>query len=208
MSHEGSLEADGIRLRYGEAGQGTALVHLPGPGELRLTTAHDLLARRHRVIVFETPAGDRAPAALASTLGRAITSLGIAQFNLMGTALGGTTALELAIGAPERVLALVLEAPVAIRPRGGEPGDAELERRLAELTTPTLALFGTDDTVIPPETGRRYPELLANGHLVFVYAAAHAISADRPEAFAEVVLDFLERHEAFIISRTGTVIHP
>ena len=41
-----------------------------------------------------------------------------------------------------------------------------------------------------------------------VYDAAHAISADRPEAFTEVVVDFLERHEAFVISRTATVIHP
>ena len=35
---------------------------------------------------------------------------------------------------------------------------------------------------------------MSNCHLVFVYAAGHVISADRPEAFAEVVLDFLERH--------------
>ncbi|MGH7416744.1 MAG: hypothetical protein ACREKB_03090, partial [Candidatus Rokuibacteriota bacterium] len=27
-------------------------------------------------------------------------------------------------------------------------------------------------------------------------------------AFTEVVVDFLERHEAFVISRTETLIHP
>jgi hypothetical protein len=43
---------------------------------------------------------------------------------------------------------------------------------------------------------------------VFVYAAGHAISADRPEAFVEVVADFLERHEAFVINRGQTVIYP
>jgi hypothetical protein len=41
-----------------------------------------------------------------------------------------------------------------------------------------------------------------------VYDAGHAVSTERPEAFTEVVADFLERHEAFIISRTETVIHP
>ena len=56
--------------------------------------------------------------------------------------------------------------------------------------------------------GRRYKELLPNSHLVLVYDAAHAIAADRPEAFAEVVEDFLERHEAFVISRADTVIYP
>jgi len=62
--------------------------------------------------------------------------------------------------------------------------------------------------VIPPEMGRIYKGLIPNCHLVFVYDAGHAIDAERPEAFTEVVADFLERHEAFIISRTPTVIHP
>jgi len=81
-------------------------------------------------------------------------------------------------------------------------------RRLSGLATPTLVLFGTGDDVVPPATGRVYKASMSNCHLVFVYAAGHVINADRPEAFAEVVLDFLERHEAFVISRARTVIHP
>jgi len=121
-----------------------------------------------------------------------------------GTSFGGTTALWLALQAPERVSALVLEAPAAIR----QEGAAELERRLPGLAVPTLVLFGTLDRVIAPTMGRVYKDLIPNSHLVFVYDAAHAIGADRPEAFAEVVVDFLERHEAFVISRAETVIHP
>jgi pimeloyl-ACP methyl ester carboxylesterase len=56
--------------------------------------------------------------------------------------------------------------------------------------------------------GRFYKELLPNCHLVFVYDSGHAISTERPEAFAEVTADFLERREAFVVSRTETVIHP
>jgi hypothetical protein len=44
--------------------------------------------------------------------------------------------------------------------------------------------------------------------LVFVYDAGHAISMERPEAFAEVTLDFLERHEAFVVNRAETIIRP
>jgi pimeloyl-ACP methyl ester carboxylesterase len=55
---------------------------------------------------------------------------------------------------------------------------------------------------------RFYKELLPNCHLVFVYDAGHAISTERPEAFAEVTADFMERREAFVVSRTETVIHP
>ena len=69
-------------------------------------------------------------------------------------------------------------------------------------------LFGTLDAVIAPAMGRVYKELIPNCHLVFVYDAGHTIGTDRPEAFVEVVGDFLDRHEAFVISQTPTVIHP
>jgi pimeloyl-ACP methyl ester carboxylesterase len=111
-------------------------------------------------------------------------------------------ALRLAVQAPARVLALVLESPRS------EDRDADLERRLADLATPTLVLYGTRDDAAAPAMGRAYKALMPNCHLVFVYDTTHAIGSDRPEAFAEVVDDFLERREAFVISRAGTVIHP
>ena len=56
--------------------------------------------------------------------------------------------------------------------------------------------------------GRFYKELIPNSHLVLVYDAGHSIGTDRPEAFADVVGDFIERHEAFLISRADTLINP
>jgi pimeloyl-ACP methyl ester carboxylesterase len=260
MFKDGFVEADGFRIRYMEAGQGPALVHLHGAGGLRLTPAHDLLGGQLRVIAFEMPGfGEsrentqtRDMPELANTMARAAGKLGLDAFNLMGTSFGGKTALWLALQQPQRVQALVLEAPAAIRPEGaqapsgtpeemarrlyahperlgplpaadpavqakthalvqrlrGPDRDPDLERRLPELSTPTLVLFGTLDAVIPPAMGHLYKDLIPNAHLVFVYDAGHAISTERPEAFTEVVADFLERHEAFVISRTETVIHP
>src|SRR5262252_889652 len=260
MFEEGFVEADGFRIQYLEAGDGPPLVHLHGAGGLRLTPAHDLLSRQFRVIAFEMPGFGESRAntqtrempELANTMARAAGKLGLDAFNLMGTSFGGKTALWLALHQPQRVQALVLEAPAAIRPEGaqapsgtpedmarrlyahperlgplpvpdpavqaktralvqrlrGPDRDPDLERRLPELSTPTLVLFGTLDAVIPPAMGHFYKELIPNAHLVFVYDAGHAISTDRPEAFTEVVADFLERHEAFVISRTETVIHP
>ena len=260
MFEEGFVEADGFRIQYLEAGDGPPLVHLHGAGGLRLTPAHDLLSRQFRVIAFEMPGfGEsrentqtREMPELANTMARAAGKLGLDAFNLMGTSFGGKTALWLALQQPQRVQALVLEAPAAIRPEDaqapsgtpeemarrlyahperlgplaapdpavqaktralvqrlrGPDRDPDLERRLPELSTPTLVLFGTLDAVIPPAMGHFYKELIPNAHLVFVYDAGHAISTDRPEAFTEVVADFLERHEAFVISRTETVIHP
>ncbi len=257
---EGFVEADGFRIRYMQAGEGTPLVHLHGAGGMRMTRAHDLLSEHHRVIVFEMP-GFGASAEntrtqtlgeLAATMASAVSALGVDRFNLMATSFGGRVALWLALQHPDRVQALILEAPAAIRPAGQRPPsgtpeqiaqlifahperlgplpavdpavqerqraltgrlrgpdrDAELEAQMKELTTPTLVVFGTLDRVIPPDLGRIYKTLLPNCHLVFVYDAGHELSTDRPEAFAEVAGDFLERHEAFVISRSETVIHP
>jgi pimeloyl-ACP methyl ester carboxylesterase len=257
---EGFVETDGFRIRYMQAGQGAPLVHLHGAGGLRMTRAHDLLSKRYQVIVFEMPGfGESAEntrtqtlGELAATMGSAVSALGIDRFNLMATSFGGRVALLLALQQPDRVQALILEAPAAIRPAGQRPPsgtpeeiaqlifahperlgplpvvdpavqekqraltgrlrgpdrDAELEARMKGLATPTLVVFGTLDRVIPPDLGRIYKTLLPNCHLVFVYDAGHEISTDRPEALAEVAGDFLERHEAFVISRTETVIHP
>jgi pimeloyl-ACP methyl ester carboxylesterase len=138
---EGHVEADGFRIRYMEAGQGAPLVHLHGAGGLRLTPAHDLLARRFRVVAFEMPGFGLSPEntktrlmpELASTMAGATQALGLDTFNLMGTSFGGTTALWLAVQAPERVQALVLEAPAAIRPEGAEPPSGTLEEMARRL---------------------------------------------------------------------------
>jgi pimeloyl-ACP methyl ester carboxylesterase len=90
----------------------------------------------------------------------------------------------------------------------GPDRDPELEARMGGLTMPVLVVLGTRDGLIPPELGRRYKELIPDAHLVFVYDAGHAIASERPEAFVEVVGDFLEREDAFVISRTKTILLP
>jgi pimeloyl-ACP methyl ester carboxylesterase len=121
---EGFVEADGFRIRYLEAGSGPPLVHFHGAGGLRLSGAHDLLARDFRVIAFEAPGFGKSPentrsgspAALARTMAEAIANLGIDSYNLMGTSFGGRLASWLAVQFPDRLQALVLAAPAAILP--------------------------------------------------------------------------------------------
>lgn len=103
---------------------------------------------------------------------------------------------------------LAMQIAVLTQRLRGPDRDPALEARLSGLTIPVLAVFGTRDTVIPPEIGHLYKDLIPDAHLVFVYDAGHAIAAERPEAFVEVVADFLERDDAFVISRAKTVILP
>ncbi len=134
MFSERFVEADGFEIRYMEAGDGPPLVCLHGAGGLRLSRGHELLAERHRVIAFETPGFGASPVnqrsasmmELAATMGTASSALGLERFSLWGISFGGKLALSLAVQAPERLEALVLAAPAAIRlgsrplPRGPE----------------------------------------------------------------------------------------
>jgi pimeloyl-ACP methyl ester carboxylesterase len=252
---QGFVEADGFRIRYLEAGEGDPLVVLHGGGGLRHYTSHDLLARSRRVILMEAPGFGDSPAnersqtmgELADAMAEGVANLGIEQYDLQGTSFGGKLALWWAVRHPERLKALVLVGPAAIRlqdgfsvPREqlrfyahperqqpqtpappevrekqmaltrrimGPARDADLEARMADLQVPVLVVIGTLDNVIPPEMGRHYREILPNCNVVFLYDAAHEADADRPEAFVDLVNDFLERHEAFIVTTRSGLIH-
>jgi len=136
------VEADRFRMRYCEAGQGDPLICLHGAGGLRLSPAHVLLAQHYRVIAFEVPGFGHSPvnersqslAELANTMAQAATELGLGRFNLMGNSFGGALALWLAVQYPERVQALVLVAPAAIRPEtSAPPRSLSPEERMARL---------------------------------------------------------------------------
>jgi pimeloyl-ACP methyl ester carboxylesterase len=150
---EGFVEADGFEIRYLEAGDGPPIVCLHGAGGLRLSRAHEKLAERHRVIAFETPGfgtsrvNSRSASLreLAGTMVGAVDALGVGPFSLWGISFGGKLALWLAVEFAERLEALVLAAPAAIRLGAGAlPPAAELpallhahpERRL-DATPPT-----------------------------------------------------------------------
>ena len=163
-----------------------------------------MLAQAFRVIDLELP--ENRPSAsvedLARDLNAAVIALGIERYSVMGTSFGSTVALWMAILRPESVEAIVLSAPTA------PPRDESFEKRAAELAQPVLVLLGTDDKVTPPEGARRYRAFLQSCHLMFVYGAAQTIDADRPEAFASVVGDFLTRKEQFVVRETSALVHP
>lgn len=258
---ESHVEADGFTIRYFEAGKGDALLCLHGSGGLRLSGAHDLLAKRYRVLAFElpgfgdSPVNDRSETLdeLAATMNAAAAALGLDRYSLMGNSFGAKLALSMALSRPEPLHALVLVASAAIRPDDQPPPrlsspeeamallyshperhtplppvdpkieakqqalvrrligpgrDTVFEDRLSGLDIPVLALFGTGDRIIRPEVADIYPTLLPNCHPMMVYDAAHAVDADRPEAVASVVADFIERGESFLVNDQSALIHP
>jgi pimeloyl-ACP methyl ester carboxylesterase len=125
---ERKIDADGFAIRYLEAGRksdGTVpVICIHGAGGLRLSPMHEMLAKTHRVIAFETPGfgasatneRSRDMADLATTLCAAIAALGISDYNLMGTSFGGKLATHMALQDRDKVQSLVLLSPAVFRP--------------------------------------------------------------------------------------------
>ncbi len=98
--------------------------------------------------------------------------------------------------------------PTVMRVLGDGGLDAAFADRLRALPTRTLVLFGRDDGVINPINGRTYRQLQSNCVLMYVYDAAHDIANDRPEAFVDVVSDFVRRGMNFIVNDQDRLINP
>ncbi len=226
---EKRLDADGLGIRYLEAGAGAAVVVLHGGEGAGWSPIHERLAAGHRVIAPEIPGFGGAPGAAASMRERARTinsfaaKLGLEHYRIVTTGVSARIAMWAAIEAPDRIDALAMIAPMAILPDDWSPPpaasetlpkligprrDSELENRLGELKMPVLVVFGTRDTVVPPAVGRIYRERIPNCYYQLIYDAGHAIAAERPDALARLVADFMERGDAFIVNRASGLINP
>lgn len=251
-----TVRADGIDIRFLEAGIGRPLIYLHGAGGLRLSVTHRALASKRRLIAVELPGFGKTAASaahgtargVAATMARALQALGVEECDLMGHSLGANVALWLAIDHPSLAGALILVAPTAIRPEdsgiggarphevaaqnpehlwvneasavsndsvqdlvqklGGPPRDAELEKSMAGLAIPVLALFGTRCMVVSTDAAREYNRGIPKCFTTMVYDAGHEIDLDRPEAVTALVGNFLQHGETFIVNRDNAMINP
>lgn len=117
------------------------------------------------------------------------------SYALVGVAGGAGAAIGLALQGSRRVSALALVAP-----------RLEPLRDLSGIECPTLVVFGQDD---PLGGGAgRYRGQISNCQIAFVYDAGADIAADRPAALVDLVADFLERREAFVVENRSHIINP
>jgi pimeloyl-ACP methyl ester carboxylesterase len=192
-SKEQRLESDGLSISYFEAGNGHPVIVFPAKeGELADPLVRKL-AESHRIISLNLSSGDFASAnQLAEKLPRALTSIGIGQYSVMGISAGALHALALAIAAPELIDRLILLAPTKLSADGGS---LDFNR----VSAATLVLVGTRDRSGALEAGRLCRERIQSCHLSFVYGAGHEMASERPEAFLDAIGQFLKEGEQFII---------
>lgn len=128
------------------------------------------------------------------------------RFGVIAEGKAAAAALRLALDRPEDVTGVVLIAPTLIE-ANGRAADEALAARLAELTSPLLVLFGTKDAAAPPEAGRHYRERSAKANVIFVYDAGATMGDERPEAVAELAIDFLRRGDTFLVRQTSDLLY-
>lgn len=80
---------------------------------------------------------------------------------------------------------------------------AELPDYLATIEAPALVIWGEHDTVVPRTVGEALVERLPNARLAVIAGASHNPMWDRPDAFNQLVLDFLRENISADADRTS-----
>jgi pimeloyl-ACP methyl ester carboxylesterase len=137
--HERMVSVQGLRLFVREQGDGHPLLLINGLGAASRTWKYpeQILARRSRTIVFdspgtgrsETPLLPRSLPALAGVITGLLDALGHRRVDVLGFSFGGTLAQQLAKDAPDRVRRLALVSTFC--GWGGTAGEPQALRRLA-----------------------------------------------------------------------------
>lgn len=201
-NREGDIGSGGFRYR--DRGAGDTVVWLGPPEHSPAMLA--LLASQFRVLELARLGAN----ATAADIIEALATLGIDRFGLIAAGDDAATGLRFALDCPQAVTALALLAPTLMKPdgRAGAGADEALIARLGTLAPPLLAVFGTRDTIAPPEAGRHYRERLASCNVVFVYDAGAAMGDERPEAVAALIGDFLRRRDEFLVRQISDLLYP
>ena len=131
---------------------------------------------------------------------------GAARFGVIAESDAAAEALRLALARPDDVTSVMLIAPTLIQ-ANGRAADEALVAQLGALKPSLLVLFGTKDAAAPPDAGRHYRERSARANVVFVYDAGAAMGDERPEAVAEVAIDFIRRGDAFLVRQTSELLY-
>lgn len=145
-----------------------------------------LAAEGYRVIGLDLPGFGRSEEVdvpREEFLAKVLPLLGLERPVVVAPSMSGGFALPFVIGHPESVSGFVPVAPAGIR---------RYEARLHEIRAPTLIVWGENDDTIPLSEGELLNSKIEGSRIVVLEGARHPCYLDRPEAFHEALLRFLE----------------
>lgn len=94
----------------------------------------------------------------------------------------------------EEMYALVNDRPRAVRliKMARSSKNSTITDRLSSIERPTLLVWGHNDEITPPDVAEQFAARLPNARLHFLDRCGHAPMLERPDAFNDLVLGFLD----------------
>ena len=135
----------------------------------------------------------------------AIAGLAPENYGVVGVSSGAELAIRHALRSPERVAVLALISPPIVG-RNAAGAGGELPNQIGQIQCPTLVVFGQEDPLAA--SASVYRERIPNCNIAFVYDSGHDIPAERPQALLNLVADYLQRRETFIVQNRSSLISP
>lgn len=72
-----------------------------------------------------------------------------------------------------------------------------LSKELHRIKSPTLLVWGLNDTITPPYVGHEFKRLIENSELHFIDKCCHAPMMEHPEKFNVILKQFLSKHALY-----------
>ncbi|MGF1493440.1 MAG: alpha/beta fold hydrolase [Microcoleaceae cyanobacterium] len=117
-------------------------------------------------------------------LPKLVEKLGLKTVVLVSPSMSGTYSLEFVVSYPETVKGFVAVAPVGI---------LKTSRQLEGVAVPTLAIWGSDDKIVPVDQADILIKLMPQAQKVILPKAGHACYMKATNKFHETVIQFIEQ---------------
>ncbi|MEF8824238.1 MAG: alpha/beta hydrolase [Desulfohalobiaceae bacterium] len=101
---------------------------------------------------------------------------------LVGPSMGGRYCLDLYFSSPQGIRGLILVGTVGV---------GAYRERFQEIAVPCLLVWGSEDTVSPPDNANFLEREIPDAELLMLEGARHPCYLDRPDAWHERLLAFL-----------------
>ena len=186
----------GLKIRYLEKGIGLPFVLLHGFSFSADTWVEmglfDELSKEYMVYSFDMPYGSKSRSdkfdaedrdEYAAFLKDLLSTLDIQEPLLLGASISGDIAL--------RYLSAGYSAKLGIV--AGPAGVHGIADRLGKIAVPLLAVWGSKDTISPPDSGQLIESHVKKSEVHILKGAGHACYLDKPEEFKTIVADFLKK---------------
>jgi abhydrolase domain-containing protein 14 len=190
------LSVRGLKIRYLEKGDGLPFVLLHGFSFSADTWVEmglfDDLSKEYRVYSFDMPYGSKSRSdkfdaedrdEYAAFLKDLMEMLDIQEPLLLGASISGDISLRYLSAGNSAKLGIV----------AGPAGVKGLADRLGKITVPLLAVWGSKDTISPPDGSQIIETRVKKREVHILKGAGHACYLDKPEEFKTIVADFLKK---------------